>query len=110
MSRLTEAKIRGMVKAEIEKDGWITWCPSKSRFQQNDIWGVFDLIAVKSFGEGDWKLRFIQYTTLGHISERQKKVGEFLLKNELVDFPAEVWGYDKKNKKFKKVIVKWDLI
>ena len=99
-----------MAVDELEWEKWVIWCPTKSRFQQNDIWGVFDLIAVRSLGGGTWILKFIQFTTLHNVAARRKKVGEFLLKNDLVGFPAEVWGYDKKNKEFKKFIVKWDSI
>lgn len=96
-----EAVIRDKVKKALEKDHWITWCPANVKYQETDIWGIFDLVAWH------WtnNIKFVQFTTSSNISARRKKIENFLEKNELnTDFEEvefEVWGWNKKKKEFK---------
>ncbi len=42
-----EAQIRKNIVEILEKDGWIVWYPSKVKYQQNDVFGIIDLLAIK---------------------------------------------------------------
>ena len=93
---MKESEIRKKAIDILEKDGYKVWYPPKVRWRkEGDIWGVFDLIAVN---EGI--IRFIQLTTLSNIRARERKVLKFLLESN-AKIKGEVWGYDKKKRKFK---------
>lgn len=92
---MKEAVIRKKVIEILEKEKYVCWFPKKAKYQETDIYGVFDVIA----GKGKL-LRFIQFTTLPNISTRKKKVLKFLEWSHL-QLTAEIWGYDKKKKEFK---------
>ena len=93
---MKEAIIRAKALKILESEGYTCWVPRKVKYWETDIFGVFDIVATGS------KLRFIQITTLSHISDRRKKVRGFLDKLS-ISFSAvsEVWGWDKKHKRFK---------
>ncbi len=92
-----EATIRKNALKELQdKEGYICWCPPKVRYQETDIFGIFDTICVK-----DSNLRFIQWTSKSNISARRKKIQKFYEEND-VFIGCEVWGYDDKVRKFKK--------
>ncbi len=94
---MKEAQIRKRAIEILENEGWVCWYPSRShRWAKNkDIFNAYDVIAGKK-----GKILLIQLTSLVNITTREKKVKAFLKKNDL-SFYSEVWGYDKKNKKFK---------
>ena len=78
-----------------EDKGWVLWYPQKVRWKKEiDIFGVFDLIAVKGN-----KIIFIQLTSVSNIRAREKKVRKFLEKND-VSVYAEIWGI-RKDKTFR---------
>lgn len=90
-----ESKIRKMAVELLEKKGWICWSPSKVKFQQNDVFGIIDLLAIKG---SRWKK--IQLTTMPNVSTRRKKIKKFLEKNNL-KMLVEIWAWSNKNKEFK---------
>ena len=92
---MKEAVIRKKVVEILKGEGFVCWYPAKVRFKENDIFGVFDLVCCKGS-----KVRFIQLTTLSNIRARERKVNDFLLRTHSY-LNAEIWGYDKKNKKFR---------
>ena len=91
-----ESEIRKKAIKILEEAGWVTWHPSKARFQQNDIFGIIDLLAVKR-----GKLKKIQLTTLPNISTKRKKIKKFFKKNK-VRLSVEIWAWDAGQKKFKR--------
>ena len=96
---MKESLIRSKAIEILEKDGYSVWYPPRVKWiKEGDIWSVFDLMVING------GLRFIQLTTLSNVSARKKKVLKFLLKCN-TKIKAEVWGYDKKKRKFKIVEV-----
>jgi hypothetical protein len=75
---------------------WVCWCPKKVKFHESDVFGIVDLLALKGNRQKN-----IQLTTLPNVSAKRKKITNFLKKHRVV-FPVEIWGWDKKKKKFKK--------
>ena len=93
---MKEALIRAKALKILESEGYTCWVPRKVKYWETDVFGVYDILATGP------KLRFIQITTLSHISTRRKKVRGFLDKlNVSFSAVSEVWGYDKKKSKFK---------
>ena len=92
---MKEALLRKKATQLLKNEGWVVWFPKKVKFWETDIFGVYDILAVRKN-----KLRFIQITTLPNLSARRKKIQNFLIPNE-VNIPSEIWAYDKKKKKFK---------
>lgn len=83
---MKEAIIRKKVIGLLKAKDWHCWFPCKVRFQQTDIFGVIDIVAVKKK-----KIKWIQLTTLANIRAREKKVLKW--KHETrAEIPVEVWG------------------
>lgn len=92
---MKETQIRKKALNTLKAAGWRTWYPYRVRYRkEKDIFGVYDIVAVKGK-----KTRFIQLTTKSHVGTRKKKVKKFLKSNNL-SIQSEVWGYNKKTKKF----------
>ena len=91
-----ESQIRKKVVEILEKGNWIVWYPSKVKYQQNDIFGIIDLLAIKGK-----KKKNIQITTISNISARRKKIINFIKKSK-VELHVEIWAWDQKKKIFKK--------
>jgi len=91
-----ESLIRKKAVQILEKEGWIVWYPSKARFQQNDVFGVIDVLALKGKRQKN-----IQLTTLSNVSTKRKKITNFFKKFK-VELPIEIWSWDKKKKEFRK--------
>jgi len=90
-----EAEIRKKALKKLTNKNWICWFPPKTRYHHTDILGIADLICIKGK-----QIKFIQLTTISNLSTRKRKIEKFLAKNKL-KIPTDVWGYSKKNKKFK---------
>jgi hypothetical protein len=91
-----EAQIRKKIVEILEKDNWIVWYPSKVKYQQNDVFGIIDLLAIKGK-----KKKNIQITTVSNLSARRKKITNFVKKAN-VELPVEIWAWNQKKKIFKK--------
>jgi len=89
-----EATIKKRAKEILLKEGYYPWCPAKVRYQETDIFGVFDCVCVK-----DSHVRYIQWTSKSNMSARKKKILAFF-NAQNVFIPSEVWGYDDKAKTF----------
>lgn len=93
---MTENEIRKRASARLKADGWAYWYPPllyRLRGYERDIFGVFDLIAMRKN-----KLLFIQLTTRQHVSERRRKIQAFMRESGC-DFrsTAYIWAWDNKN-------------
>jgi len=91
-----EAQIRKKLVEILEKENWIVWYPSKVKYQQNDVFGIIDLLAIKGK-----KKKNIQITTVSNISARRKKIINFIKKSK-VELCVEIWAWNQKKKIFKK--------
>lgn len=94
---MSEAKIKALVRKELEKNGYLVWYAPVSRFapkfpyctetnSAKDIFTIFDCLALK-----DSEIRFIQYTSYSNRRAREKKIKDFYEKHK-VFLPAEVWS------------------
>lgn len=98
---MKESVIRKKAIEVLTGEDYLTWYPSPVRWKKEiDIFGVFDIVAVKHLKVP----RFIQITSLGNISARKKKVLN-VFKDMLPLMSIEVWGYDKKKKRFKIIVL-----
>ncbi len=79
-------------------EGWVCWKPPKVKFYKTDILGCWDIICVGGTKRDEIKL--IQFTTSPNASSHRKKIKKFLLDNDL-HIESELWGYNKKKKKWK---------
>ena len=106
---MTEAKNKALVRKQLEKEGYLVWYPPVSRFapkfpycdethSAKDIFTLFDCLALK-----DSEVRFIQYTSIGNIRAREKKILNFFEKYK-VFCPCEIWGV-REDKTFKIIYI-----
>jgi len=104
---MKESEIRKKAIKILEQEGYAYWWPKKVKYHETDIFGVFDIIAVKK-GK-DFFCDLIQITTLSNISARVKKVKAWVKKNRVNTSNSavffQVWGYDKKKREFKSVLL-----
>jgi len=91
-----EALIRKKAIEILTEKNYICWFPPKVKYQQTDIFGIVDLLAVRKR-----ERKSIQLTTVSNISARRKKIVSFFKKSD-VEFPVEIWAWDAQKKKFKK--------
>jgi len=90
--RYTRKKV---IKA-LEDDGWVCWAPPKVRFQQSDVFGIIDVLALRRN-----QRKNVQLTTLSNVAARRKKITAFLT-NYQVEMPVEIWAWHPKKKEFRK--------
>ena len=95
-----EITIRKKAIQILEDKGWIVWFAPKVKYQQTDVFGIIDLLAIKGK-----RMKKIQLTTLSNISTRRKKIQKFLKKFK-IEMSVQIWGWDKKKKEFRKEKVK----
>jgi len=91
-----ESLIRKKAIEILRRDKWIVWYAPKVKFQQTDIFGIIDLMALKGRRQ-----RNIQLTTFSNVSGRRKKIISFLKKYK-VELPVEIWAWNSRKKEFKK--------
>ena len=91
-----ESLIRKKAIEILRRDKWIVWYAPKVKFQQTDIFGIIDLMALKGRRQ-----RNIQLTTFSNGSGRRKKIISFLKKYK-VELPVEIWAWNSRKKEFKK--------
>jgi len=82
-------------KQILAEQGYVCWCGAKTMYHSSDIFGIFDVVAVKTNDVNN--IRFIQWTSKSNISARRKKIKNFFLKHKLF-ISSELWGF--KNGKF----------
>lgn len=83
---MTEAKIRKEAKKILISEGFYPWCPAKAKYQETDIFGIYDCLAIK-----DSEIRYIQWTSVGNMRAREKKIKKFFEEHKCF-IPCEVWG------------------
>lgn len=98
-----EAIIRKKAVKILEDGHWLIWKAPKVKYNQTDIFGVFDMICWQ---KRTGKLKFVQLTTLSNLSTRRKKIQNFFKKNKInsqvrKNVRVELWGWNKRNKTFK---------
>ena len=91
---MKEITIRKKVIEILINKGYVCWYPPKVRYKkETDIFGCWDLLAIN---KKNGQTLLVQFTTLPNIRAREKKV-----KSKNIPIYSEVWGWDKKNNKFK---------
>lgn len=40
-------RVEKLCRTQFEREGWITWKPSRAKYNSNDAFGLFDFIAVR---------------------------------------------------------------
>ncbi len=98
-----EVLIRKKAVQILERECWVTWRPPKIKYQQADIFGIFDVICWK---KNERKIKFIQLTTLSNLSARRKKIQKFFRKNKISpkiirNIGIEIWAWNSRDKIFK---------
>ena len=91
-----EAVTRKKVIQELQGKGWVTWYAPKVKYQQTDVFGIIDVLAVKGR-----QRKNIQLTTLPNVAAKRKKIINFLTKCQ-VEMPVEIWSWDFKRRQFRK--------
>lgn len=84
----------------LEEKGWVCWYPSKVRYQQTDVFGIIDILALRRKEKKN-----IQLTTLPNVSAKRKKITDFLTKFK-VYLTVEIWAWDNKRKIFRKETIR----
>jgi len=83
-----ESLIRKKAIQILEERGWICWYPSKVKYQQTDVFGIIDVLALRKREKKN-------------VSAKRKKITDFLTKFK-VDLAVEIWAWDGKKKIFRK--------
>lgn len=86
---------RKLIK-HLEEEGWVCWAPPKVRFQQSDVFGIIDVMALRRNQKKN-----IQLTSLSNVAARRKKITAFLTSNQ-VALPVEIWAWHPRKKRFKR--------
>lgn len=90
-------RLQVMARRELEKQGYLVHTAVRSAQRRGPIWisqttdifNAFDLIATRM--DPPPALRFIQVTTLAHVSERVRKVDPVPINTGLAS--VEIWAY-----------------
>lgn len=94
---MKETELRKIAISKLENFGFTVWFPPHIKYFQNDIFGVFDLIAIKEQGI----INFIQITTLPNLSARRKKILTFFSQTGFIYHRVYIWAWDNKINDFK---------
>ena len=70
------------------------------RYQQTDVFGIIDILALRRKEKKN-----IQLTTLPNVSAKRKKITDFLTKFK-VYLTVEIWAWDNKRKIFRKETIR----
>lgn len=63
-----------------QKDGWLTWKPSRAKYNSNDAFGLFDWIGLKSS-----EVLFAQVkSNPSHFYTSRKEIATWVMKNGLL--------------------------
>lgn len=95
---MTESVIKKAIYKQLEKEGWYGWSAPKVKYQETDIFGIFDGVFVK-----DSDIRWIQWTTVGHVTDRKKKIEKFF-EDKKCFIGCEIWGM-REDKTFKIIYI-----
>ncbi|TLZ43204.1 MAG: hypothetical protein E6K19_07780 [Methanobacteriota archaeon] len=90
-------RLQVMARRELERQGYLVHTAVRSAQRRGPIWisqttdifNAFDLIATRM--EPPHPLRFVQVTTISHVSERIKKVDPIPLNPGIAS--VEIWAY-----------------
>ena len=91
---MKEIVIKKQIYKLLEKDKWHGWSAPKVKYQETDIFGIFDGVFIK-----DSEIRWIQWTTISNIRAREKKIQKFFQEHQCF-IPCEIWGM-REDKTFK---------
>jgi len=95
---MTESVIKKAVYKQLESEGFVGWSAPKVKYQETDIFGIYDGVFVK-----DSEIRWLQWTSVGNMRAREKKINSFFQKHKCF-IPCEVWGM-REDKTFKIIYI-----
>jgi len=94
---MTEKFLFKEAKKILDKLNYATWFTHKTKYYpKTDIFGAFDMVYLYQDGTP----AFVQITTMGHKTDREKKIAE-IFKGRTYPAYSYVWAYDSKQKTFK---------
>jgi len=89
-------RIEKMCADELEQEGYLVWKTIRVKFQNIDLWGLFDVVCLAKDGS---HFRFVQVKS-GYCPN---KVKEQIKNLKMPDFAQkEIWQYFPKNNKGKR--------
>jgi len=75
-------RVEKLARKLFEDRGWITWKPSRAKFNSNDAFGLFDFIAVK-----ETKVIFAQVKSqASHFYSSRKEIAKWLEDHKLLTY------------------------
>lgn len=81
-------------KKILQADGYLVEKKNASRFQSDDFWGIYDLVAVK-----ERTVRFIQIkSNKSDFYKARKEIKQFMQDNKQFKVGSEIWLYEGRNK------------
>jgi hypothetical protein len=82
-------RIEKLAKDLLRNEGYLVETKNASRFQSDDFWGMFDILAVMpDTGE----LRMIQIkSNASHFYKARKEITDWAIGNGVTGFSCEVW-------------------
>ena len=87
----SEKTIKKHAIEKLKEEGWTCWSPAKVKFQETDIWSIFDICCWRG-----GKMLFLQITSVSNVRARERKIRNFMEANKLKKpsgSKIEVWGY-----------------
>lgn len=97
--KMKEKEIRQKAKEILERNGYHCWWPINTPYGRQDIFTIYDLLAVNKR-----HCLFIQLTTKSHTAERRRKMKDYTAKYNLLLF-SELWSWNDKSNTFDVEIV-----
>jgi len=96
------------VKKILEKDGWLVWRTTRTRFGANDLFGIFDLACLRPT-ISSCELMYISCSYITHKSDKLNELQAFCNKYHInawlsLKVPAG-WKGRGKNKKYQKASI-----
>ena len=94
MNRVAKGnRVELMLRKILEADGYLVDKKNRTKWQSPDLFGVFDLVAIK-----ESRVRFIQVkSNRSHFYIARKEISHFLKLHNL-NIEAEIWLYQGKGK------------
>lgn len=82
-------RIEKLAKDLLRKDGYLVETKNASRYQSDDFWGMFDILAVMP---ETGKLRMIQIkSNASDFYKARKEIAYWVMENQVTGFSCEIW-------------------
>lgn len=72
-------RIEKLFRDMMQTYGWLTWKPSRARFNSNDVFGLFDVVMARGS-----KIQMVQIkSNLSHFYHARKEIAQWVVSNHL---------------------------